>query len=240
MEKEKIDSNFLEIIELLKKNKIKYWICQGTLLGIIRDKCLIPWDHDIDVAVWSGTISKEKIKEIMLSNNYILKKKFSIKDDCLAFIKKGGRDVDINFYEIGVEKNTNKKIAFINWYIPKNYFCKLVEALSMAKTYNGKLKSLVRLFSIFEVFFDKFKLFLIKKNLFYKTVGYTQPLEVLQDFDNIIFQNIEITVPRKSEEYLSYVYGKGWRIPKQNYNWLKLEDSPSTMTKKGKDLFKYH
>ena len=48
---EKIDLNFSEIIKILNKYKIKYWICQGTLLGIIRDKQLIPWDHDIDMGI---------------------------------------------------------------------------------------------------------------------------------------------------------------------------------------------
>ena len=40
--KEEIDINFLDVIKILQKNKIEYWICHGTLLGIIRDKKLIP------------------------------------------------------------------------------------------------------------------------------------------------------------------------------------------------------
>ena len=31
-----IDSNFKSTIEILNKNKIDYWICHGTLLGIVR------------------------------------------------------------------------------------------------------------------------------------------------------------------------------------------------------------
>ena len=84
------DQNFLETIEILNKNNVKYWICHGTLLGLIRDKQLIPWDHDIDIAVWSGTISREKIKRIMLSNNFLLKDKY-VEDSSLTFEKKGGR-----------------------------------------------------------------------------------------------------------------------------------------------------
>ena len=45
---EKIDINFRETINILKENSVAYWLCQGTLLGVIRDKKLIPWDHDID------------------------------------------------------------------------------------------------------------------------------------------------------------------------------------------------
>ena len=46
------DPNFIDVINLFNKYKIDYWICHGTLLGIIRDKKLIEWDHDIDIALW--------------------------------------------------------------------------------------------------------------------------------------------------------------------------------------------
>ena len=45
--KEKVDLNFIEVINLLKKSRISYWLCHGTLLGIIRDGNLIPWDSSI-------------------------------------------------------------------------------------------------------------------------------------------------------------------------------------------------
>ena len=45
--KKKIGINFFEIINILSKNKVKYWICHSTLLGKIRDKQLNFWDHDI-------------------------------------------------------------------------------------------------------------------------------------------------------------------------------------------------
>jgi len=227
--KEKIDINFSETISILNKHNIKYWICQGTLLGIIRDKKLIPWDHDIDIAVWSGAISKNKIKEIMLSNNFSLKKKYLIEDDLLTFTKKGGREVDFNFYEVTKEKNTNKKIAFVNWYIPKNFFCKVVEALSMANKYDGTLKYLIRSFFIFQPLFNRLRIFLINKKVFYRSAGYTQPIELLEEFKNISFHDISLTVPKKAEEYLNYVYGNDWKIPKKKFNWIK--DSPSTIKK---------
>ena len=75
----KIDKNFIETVELLNKNNIFYWICHGTLLGIIRDKDLIPWDHDIDIAVWADDVSEEKIIDIMTTQNFALRTK-DIKD----------------------------------------------------------------------------------------------------------------------------------------------------------------
>ena len=102
------DQNFLETIDILNKNNVKYWICHGTLLGLIRDKQLIPWDHDIDIAVWSETISREKIKKIMLSNNFLLKEKY-IEDSALAFEKKGGKDKKLYWLQ---QLNDIRKIIF--------------------------------------------------------------------------------------------------------------------------------
>ena len=38
-------------IKILEKNNIPYWVDEGTLLGIIRDGDLLPWDHDADMGV---------------------------------------------------------------------------------------------------------------------------------------------------------------------------------------------
>ena len=47
--------------KILDTNSINYWICNGTLLGIIRENRILPWDHDIDIAVWENEISKSKV-----------------------------------------------------------------------------------------------------------------------------------------------------------------------------------
>ena len=73
----KIDQNFKILINTLSVNRINYWVCHGTLLGIIRDKKLIPWDHDIDIGMLENKISR-KIIPIILKKKVLnkLKKHF--------------------------------------------------------------------------------------------------------------------------------------------------------------------
>ena len=228
---EKIDSNLVLTVKILQQNKIPYWFCHGTLLGVIRDKKLIESDQDIDIAIWDNVVSKKKLIEVMTLNNFKMKTQFFIGDGLLRFCKTGGRDVDVNFYQIIYNKVTNKNMAVVySAYIPKNIYMKFIDAMSMARKYSGKFKYIIRMFCIFEPFFKFIKLKLIKNNIFYKSVGYCEPLELLKEFKEVNFFDIKLTVPYKSEELLKYIYGDDWRIPKKNYYYAEVhKNNPSTL-----------
>jgi len=42
--------------------KVPYYLEGGTLLGIVRDKQLLPWDNDIDVTVFTQSMTQQKWK----------------------------------------------------------------------------------------------------------------------------------------------------------------------------------
>ena len=47
-----ISQNILfDTCEVFEKNNIAYHLEGGTLLGIVRDHQLIPWDHDLDISI---------------------------------------------------------------------------------------------------------------------------------------------------------------------------------------------
>ena len=49
-------------VDILNKNKINYWICHGTLLGLIRNKKLISKKSDIDIGIWKNNSEKKNNK----------------------------------------------------------------------------------------------------------------------------------------------------------------------------------
>ena len=152
-------------------------------------------------------------------------------DGLLRFSKNGGRDIDVNFYQVKFNKFTNKKMAVVySSYIPRNFFLKIIDALSIAWKYNGKFKYFIKIFFIFQPLFQLIKSQLIKNNIFYKLIGFCEPLEIVQEFKEVNFFNTKVTVPNKSEELLEYIYGKNWKIPISNYYYAEVhKNSPSTL-----------
>ena len=53
-------------IELITQLTPNYWLINGTLLGIIRDKNQIKWDNEIDIGVFADEICREDVIKLLL------------------------------------------------------------------------------------------------------------------------------------------------------------------------------
>jgi len=47
-----------KVTDLLEEHKITYWLESGTLLGIIRENRLLPWDNDLDLSIKEEDVDK--------------------------------------------------------------------------------------------------------------------------------------------------------------------------------------
>ncbi|NJD11652.1 MAG: LicD family protein [Gemmatimonadetes bacterium] len=77
-----------DVIDLLEANDIAYHLEGGTLLGIVRDGDLLPWDHDVDLSVPEESGSALlKLRAPLLAKGY----RFSVRRSRIAVgpIRKG-------------------------------------------------------------------------------------------------------------------------------------------------------
>jgi phosphorylcholine metabolism protein LicD len=74
---EKLNRTLLFLITLLNKNNVKDWfICYGTLLGLVRENSCINNDDDIDLIVEKSNY--DIIKKILIDNNFELEYGYGI------------------------------------------------------------------------------------------------------------------------------------------------------------------
>ncbi len=68
---EKLNKTLLFLITLLNNNNIKNWfVCYGTLLGLVRENSCIDKDDDIDIIIEKSNY--DIIKKILIKNNFKL------------------------------------------------------------------------------------------------------------------------------------------------------------------------
>ena len=212
----KNDPNFKDCIEVLNKLKIDYWLCHGTLLGLIRDKSLISWDNDIDIGSWDIK-NKKKIIQGFVNRGFTFRNKFFGNNYLLSFQKGKNRYVDINFYEI----DNSRQYCFQRHYALRNIFCRLIYVLSIAKKYNGRFKLLVRSVGFMSKLFEFIKKKLEKIDLFYVDAGFKTKIKYFKFFKTIKYYDVNVKIPIFYKNYFEDLYGKNWKIPDKKYYWEK-------------------
>ena len=185
---------FKECTSILNKIDQEYWLTNGTLLGIVRESKLIPWDLEIDIGVLKDNFSKEKAKTSFVSKGFDLYDE-GVNSNHITFIKRKIR-VDINLYVL-----KNDKYETI-WRIPKY-------SLS---------EKIINKFISFANYFLKTEINKLKASKFLKE-GYSIPLNYLMPLKKISFLKTEVMIPYYSEKLMEWTYGLDWKIPKKDYNW---------------------
>jgi len=218
---------FHEVCEMLQKQHINFWVCHGTLLGIVRERRLLPWDHDIDFAVWDNETSKEEIFNIFSGNGYKEEKIFGDMD-CLHFYGEN-KKIDVSFYKV------ESDLSSIKWAIAPQSFISKIYLYCIQVIWEGTDKNIVLSTNIFkkiaQIILNKLSLLFkfvlpskIKKVLYSYAIklmhytGYSYPTDLMK-LHTIQYKNTQIQVPIDSEKHLEFTYGDDWKTPKENYIW---------------------
>ena len=219
-----MDLNFYNTIQELNKNKVFYWVCHGSLLGLARDGDLIPWDHDIDIAVWEGEYTHEYIINIFKLMGFQLNKDHP--DGSLKFERNGARSVDVNFYK---DCESSEKLACCLHRIPKSKIGSLLDKLAHDRNYKGRYDLIYRFSKLFKFILVPLYKRLDKAGVIYIEKGYTTPKDLLVNFINVDYFGVNCKVPEKFKSINAYIYGDEWLVPKEKYNWMT--DSSSVIDK---------
>ncbi len=226
------DQVFSDICGLLNKNEINYWICHGTLLGIIREGRLLPWDHDIDFAVWDNETDKEHLVSLFESKGYRQESIFGDMD-CLHFIG-GTKKIDVSFYKV------NDEVASVKWAIIRDDILNrllvfVASRLDKKNEDEGNKKGFSKPFirKLFLRVLDGFSTLLriylpikLKNKIIQlafrkmRKTGYCYPVSMLK-ITKMEYKGLFIPVPIDSEGCLYETYGPGWRIPNKEYVWYQ-------------------
>jgi hypothetical protein len=111
------------IHDTLIKNKIKYFIVGGTLLGAVRHQGLIPHDDDGDICIFKKDVPKlRKLFDVFEKNGYILSEGNDEGEECIN--KKNSctwyvdyiKDISVGGCDIFVMETKNNIITYADPY----------------------------------------------------------------------------------------------------------------------------
>ena len=106
------------LLPLLQKHDIKYWGIEGTLLGAVRHKGIIPWDDDIDFAIYKKDLDKlfGLNPELQKFNYQIVPFFFGAKMRSILFDSEKNRTPDIDFFVMHKPTYTKSRYVSEGWH----------------------------------------------------------------------------------------------------------------------------
>ncbi len=219
-------------IKMMESHGIKYWVDGGTLLGTIRHNGFVPWDGDIDIAMFRSDYCR--LKEILKDNEELcIKEKITIK---AGGVKKSMRIASAKYVSPTID-------VFIYDYCADDPF--ISDLYHKAKHYIKRKVKEMNDFSINEI--DEVVQNALKKYLNGTTKTTSKIIWGLDNsnrsdprifniddvlpFKKELFESFTVNVPNNCVKYLAAYYGDIYRFPedmlgKHNYY-------PSEKLKKG-------
>lgn len=231
--------DILKMLKVFKKvcegNNIWYSLACGSVLGAVRHKGFIPWDHDADVFIllsdrehFRAAFMNSFIKDISLRNFDITKRCGQCHDS--LFMISNGKSIHLDIYTlVGAPSDYREqkrfiqtcyyldrifKSKFVNWHNckPRNKFPVLLSKCITFPISESRIKENIH---------KRENLYPIDKADYlvnmccYNTVKECIPKDIYTDTIEVQFEDESFMIPKRYEEYLSRIYGTDYMIPKK-------------------------
>ena len=186
-----------DVNKIFNNHGIHYFLLYGAVLGLYREKRVLPWDGDIDIGVFFE------------SYNDLLGCKKDFENSNYSFIQKNKhgnificRKEDEEYFV----KNKNN-IHDVPYHISIYFFIKDWDMAVEFQLFNNDLFQ--RWFGSKNWLYTLFTLLRVKHRVY--------PLEWFEKLDHIN----GYPIPSCTERYLRYIYGDGWRVPVKTWSKYK-------------------
>jgi len=191
-----------KIVNVVNKNKIPFWLYDGSLLGYTQDGDLIPWEKSLDLFVWEEDYPKilALVKEFQ-KLGFVLKKK----ENSLALCW-DGKKIILQYYSL-----EGNDAIIKNRYVIKTKFGHVIYFGFLSKALKYNLKNIAKFL----------KWLLIVTDGCHKMTQKV-PAKFFLNLKEIDFYGITLKVPADKEKYPKYLYEKDWTTPDKNYDRFSL------------------
>ncbi len=241
--KRNLQLKILEMVKYLdsfcKENQIEYYIVYGSCLGAIRHKGFIPWDDDFDVGMTLENYNKfiSLCKTKLDTNKYFLQTLETEPNYYLSFAKL--RDINTTLIEEGNKNIPITYGVYIDIFpivgLPKGKLKRAILSINRAFALSANINVINNKF-LYKIFRIILKIFGKKNILKYcskQAIKYScqdceewcsifdgDGLEINSTTKTIMgkptyvpFEDIELPIPEKYDEYLKHIYGDYMKIP---------------------------
>ena len=241
--KRNLQLKILEMVKYLdsfcKENQIEYYIIYGSCLGAVRHKGFIPWDDDFDVGMTLENYNKfiSLCKTKLDTNKYFLQTLETEPNYNLSFAKL--RDINTTLIEEGNKNIPITYGVYIDIFpivgLPKGKLKRAILSINRAFALSANINVINNKF-LYNIFRIILKIFGKKNILKYcskqaKKYSCQDCEEWCSVFDRdglkinsitktimgkptyVPFEDIELPIPEKYDEYLKHIYGDYMKIP---------------------------
>lgn len=224
--------------ETLDKHGIEFWLNCGTLLGAVRSGKFINHDDDIDLSAWQHKITEQQVRSAcrelsqqgfnvyytMLTNYIAISiKKYNIPVGFSTYVLEGDKAVHIYEYLFGTGIDT--LIARQIYWLSEIFARKRVGKINIETICGLRRIAIFFGVTLTNIFPENIKkrlaaFFRLKAAKIGGEFGREQlPVHYFLKLRDLTFYGEKFKVPNNPEEYLEFLYGPDWKVPRKNWKF---------------------